>query len=401
MRLSSLRRFCLNHSKWNKNKKNGTRSVPSCFRQLSSSSTCTEKAPVALIFDTETTGLVNSKIPWTDPQQPHLVQLGMLLVDTSDWTCKSKTNLLVQLPTKDDGSPLVQMETKAQETHGIAPEDLSRFGVSAEIASVLFYQACQNADVIVAHNMAFDRIVMDATLHRSGIPMFTRKDNDDTETRSSPTGSILEDMLLPGRQFICTKDESTDVLKLPGKFRGQTYKWPTLAEAYQYFTNGKEMEKAHDALADTEACLEVFRALVERDIIKLSNEEQAQDGNNNDKEQGTKDKQRNDIPIEFLKHGDIGTPRTTTSTRATISPQGHNLRTIVPPPSSSTGYLNIDKKDGFLEVTGRGTFAHKDNLRHLGGKWVPISKAWSFDASLAGTVEEYVQRAVSQAQVKQ
>ena len=55
-------------------------------------------------------------------------------------------------------------------------------------------------------------------------------------------------------------EHCNDVLKLPGKY--DSYKWPTLAEAYRHFT-GKELEGAHDALVDSEACLVVFRGLVE------------------------------------------------------------------------------------------------------------------------------------------
>ena len=61
------------------------------------------------------------------------------------------------------------------------------------------------------------------------------------------------------------KENSTDVLKLPGKYG---YKWPTLAEAYRHYT-GQEISGAHDALVDTEACLVIFRALVETGVVEL------------------------------------------------------------------------------------------------------------------------------------
>ena len=51
----------------------------------------------ALIFDTETTGMVEFRKPPEDPSQPDLIQLGMLLVDTQDWKPRARHSLLVQL----------------------------------------------------------------------------------------------------------------------------------------------------------------------------------------------------------------------------------------------------------------------------------------------------------------
>ena len=100
------------------------------------------------------------------------------------------------------------------------------------------------ADVIVAHNMSFDRSIMLTALFRLG----NKPDR------------------MSERRLICTKEESTDVLKLPGKY--DSYKWPTLAEAYRHFT-GEALEGAHDALVDSEACLVVFRGLVELGVVKF------------------------------------------------------------------------------------------------------------------------------------
>ena len=51
-----------------------------------------------MIFDTETTGMVLRDRPPADPGQPDLVQLGMLLVETDDWTSKARHSMLVKLP---------------------------------------------------------------------------------------------------------------------------------------------------------------------------------------------------------------------------------------------------------------------------------------------------------------
>lgn len=191
----------------------------------------------ALIFDTETTGMVEFRKPPEDPSQPDLIQLGLLLVDTVDWKARARSSFLVNLA---EG---VRIDPAAKAAHGISEEDCARYGIPAQVACSLFNQACLQADVIVAHNLSFDVSIMKTALFRLG---------------NKPHR-------LEGRQLVCTKEASTDVLKLPGKYG---YKWPTLAEAYHHFT-GRELEGAHDALIDTEACLMVFRALVETRVVEL------------------------------------------------------------------------------------------------------------------------------------
>ncbi len=192
----------------------------------------------ALIFDTETTGMVRWKLPPSDPSQPDLVQLGMLLVETEGWETKAHHALLVKLP---EGAVI---EAKAQETHGISAEDCSRYGIDRIIACSLFNQLCMQADAIVAHNLSFDQSIMLTALYRLG----------DKPNR------------MDDKQLFCTKELSTDVLKLPGKYG--KYKWPTLAEAYRHFA-GEELTGAHDAMQDTKACLAIFRGLVETGVVAL------------------------------------------------------------------------------------------------------------------------------------
>jgi len=190
----------------------------------------------ALIFDTETTGMVKWKEPPAHPGQPDLVQLAMLLVEREDWSVKTRASFILQLA---DG---VRIDPEAEATHGISRADCERYGVSPVVAVSLFNQLCMQADVIVAHNISFDQSVMLTALHRLG-----NKPNR-----------------MEGKSLVCTKEATTDVLKLPGKYGN--YKWPTLAEAYRHYT-GLEIEGAHDALADTLACLEVYRALVSEGVV--------------------------------------------------------------------------------------------------------------------------------------
>ena len=224
-----------------------------CSFSSSQPSSCT--APTALIFDTETTSKADFKLPPSHPTQPDLVQLGMILVDTSNWTTKAKISILVKLR---EG---VNIDEGAETTHGISKEQCNKFGLKPDTVADIFYDMYRQSDIIVAHNLQFDSIVMEAALHRcSRKKIATLMDEND------------------GRQRICTMHESTELVKIPGKYGKDRYKWPTLSEAYSFVTN-EELEGGHDALVDANACKSIFRYLVEKDIVQL-NEAVARDDEN-------------------------------------------------------------------------------------------------------------------------
>ena len=85
----------------------------------------------------------------------------MLLVDTGTWTTRSQVSTLVRT------RPGVTIEAGAQETHGLTAEDCARYGVDPDVAVRLFLELYDRADVVVAHNLAFDAAVMEAALGRT------------------------------------------------------------------------------------------------------------------------------------------------------------------------------------------------------------------------------------------
>ena len=187
-----------------------------------------------LVFDTETTGMVDWRHPEDPEEQPHLVQLGMLLVDARSWQPIAQHACLVAL------EPGVAMEPGALAAHGISEARCRDEGVPLQQACDLFVKAARQADRLVAHNLSFDRIVMRAACERVGADLHWLT-------------------AVPG---YCTMEASTPILGLPGK-RGN--KWPTLAEAYAFFV-GQPLEGAHDAFVDAAACLAIYRGLQEREV---------------------------------------------------------------------------------------------------------------------------------------
>jgi DNA polymerase-3 subunit epsilon len=321
---------------------------------------------IALIFDTETSDRVDFKLPAHDPRQPNLVQLGMMLVDTSDWKCLMKIALLI-----DD---VPSIEPGAQNVHGISVEDCQKYGVSRDIAMQLFANACLNAHILVAHNLAFDRAVMETALYRNG-----GGDQQHTDGMSQ-------------LQQICTMQSSTEVLKLPGKY-GKKSKWPSLQESYSHFSvdDGKSsiIEGSHDALVDTEACLSVFRGLVEGGHVKLEDCKPKEDKPTRTRTP-TVDAGAPTLPpssppaTPAVDPGSSTLPPSSTSQSpmATNNPfisqspsdtAPNNLQEVV----ASPGELRLETFTGGFWVKG-STYKYKDSIKSLGGKWDPTVKSWSF-----------------------
>lgn len=181
-----------------------------------------------LIFDTETTGKVDFNLPPEHETQPRLVQLGAQLLD-SDFHVRAEMNMIV----KPEGFTISDEVAKI---HGITQAIADSYGLKESFVLQSFTSLCKYADVLVAHNLQFDGIVMGRAYH-------VRK---------------VDSIVAPKKR--CTMHEMTEVCKLPG--RGGSYKWPSLQEAYSKVTNGETFEGAHDAMADVRACAKVFQYLV-------------------------------------------------------------------------------------------------------------------------------------------
>lgn len=191
-----------------------------------------------LFVDTETDGLTNTKQDHRHPSQPHLVQLGMIL--TSD--DGGGTYAVVDVIVRPDGW---HIPTEAARIHGITQDIALEGGVPLAVACALFTNLRARANMIVAHNMAFDRLVMEAAIHRTG------------RTPASP-----------GPEWQCTMEMASPVLNLPPTTRMQAAgftknKPPNLGECVK-FLFGEELDGAHNALVDVRACARVYFELRRR-----------------------------------------------------------------------------------------------------------------------------------------
>jgi DNA polymerase III subunit epsilon len=192
-----------------------------------------------LIFDTETTGLVNHKSP-DHTIQPHPVQLALLLIQENK--IMSMASVII--------NPSVPIEEGASNIHGISQEIVEQVGIGLKAATGLFLNFLGKADRIVAHNIDFDLIVTEAMIYRS------LSDYEMEKYRRIPR--------------VCTMRSTTDVCRLPGRYG--KFKWPKLEEAYKMLVDPAGFECAHDAMADVIACWKVLRVLEEKGLQLIRGE---------------------------------------------------------------------------------------------------------------------------------
>lgn len=185
---------------------------------------------LALIYDTETTGVINWRLPPSHESQPDVVQLCAMLCDDS--RVYTQINLFVH------GD--VPIPKEAFEVHRIDREMTARVGVSRLRMCHTFQAMAEKADILVGFNEDFDNMTMRAAMQREG-----------------GTGKIMN------KSRFCAMKAATPLCKIPhAKPRHpEDYKWPKLQEAYKMLVDPRGFDGAHDAMADVMATREVYRVL--------------------------------------------------------------------------------------------------------------------------------------------
>lgn len=184
-----------------------------------------------LFFDTETTGVIADYATDEDARQPHIVQLAAVL--HRNGVEVAAVDLVV--------NPLVPIPEEASKIHGITNEIAEAIGVTEKTAVAMFARLAAVADVIVAHNVHFDRRIVRIAATRGGVT------------------------LPPAKEFRCTMAASTSIVNPPPTAKMVAAginrpKSPKLQEAAKFFFN--ESFEAHRAIADVRMCARVFYELV-------------------------------------------------------------------------------------------------------------------------------------------
>lgn len=185
----------------------------------------------AFVFDTETTDLIKNRHRPL-PQLPHITELFGLVLEAKTTRLTKQYNWKEASTFNSLFNPGIPLTAEIQKITGLADwmlADQPTFkSKSAELKKII-----EGADMIVAHNLSFDRAMVDIEMERCGLEVKWPK------------------------KMICTV-EATE------HFKSRRLK---LMELHEFLFNGERFEGAHRAENDVRPLTRCFIELVERGVI--------------------------------------------------------------------------------------------------------------------------------------
>ena len=211
-----------------------------------------------LFFDTETNGLPKFKTSVAPSEWPAVVQVAWQVWDfpslgetaattettgtTADPTLHSAASYYVKPP------PSLEWNLGSQAIHLVTKEQALREGVEPEEVWGAFAHVLADVDCIVAHNLAFDKKVVDADAARRGAPPYR----------------------WPSLQC-CTMMSTKAYCRLPSMYSRpeDPYKFPKLSELHALLFGNARLLHFHNASVDVDCTVQCFRRLVELKVLRL------------------------------------------------------------------------------------------------------------------------------------
>lgn len=181
-----------------------------------------QEGDLFLFDDTETTGFKKNGDLIQDGQA-RVCQIGLIL---ADW--QGIPRLKFKALIKPDGWTISE---GAQKVHGITMEQCEKYGLPFRSVFSLYRRLAGMSKVIIAHNDEFDRGMMqiEEAYFNQGL------EDDKKSNVDAP--------------WFCTMRSNTHIAG---------GKWPKLAATLKHYTGRDLGGDAHDALADVEACKDIF-----------------------------------------------------------------------------------------------------------------------------------------------
>lgn len=194
---------------------------------------------LVLVFDTETTGLPAKGNPsvFTEKEKwPHIIQLSYLLYDVTNKKVITCVDEIIKL----DESVVISEESI--KIHGITRSKSERKGIIISEALKKFYISLNKCDIVVGHNISFDkRMIMVET------------------NRISNNINLLTCNEWYNKIMYCTMKNSVELCKIEavGRNGEKYYKYPKLSELHEKIFNVIP-KGLHNSMADVLICLRVY-----------------------------------------------------------------------------------------------------------------------------------------------
>ena len=187
-----------------------------------------------LIFDTETTGLPPKNTPTNHTDKwPHIIQLSWVIYNDETKEVEEEKDNIISLGTHIPISP------ESTAIHVITSEISRTKGVAIDVALFDFKLAANRCGKIVAHNLEFDKNMIQVEFYRAR--MFHN--------------------IFPPQEY-CTMKQGTVICKLVKVWNDGTisFKYPKLIELYHelYGADVPSPEGLHNAKVDVDVCLKCY-----------------------------------------------------------------------------------------------------------------------------------------------
>jgi len=207
-----------------------------------------------MAYDTETSSLVpkidrSSGLPFPAiGDYPYILQLSFVIYDVNKKCIVQKYNKYIRIA--DD----VVISPKASEINGITKQTCNLRGIPIERALADFHEAYMSVDRVVAHNIAFDRKMIEIEVLR----------NLHLLRRIPTIGMMFNDTFndVNNIETVCTMNKGKDIcnLYITNEKGGRWKKSPKLSELHFRLFDYVPMD-LHDALVDTMVCMRCYLKL--------------------------------------------------------------------------------------------------------------------------------------------
>ena len=199
-----------------------------------------------ITFDTETTGLPRER--WgqiaDSSNWPYIIQLSWMLYD-NELNRVTKGNDIIKIDAD------VNLTPESINVHGITRERCNREGIPIKTAILNFQKALKEADVVIAHNLNFDKRLMMAECHRNG----------------------MRHEFYNSKAYYCTMKNSIDLCKIEAisqKTGEKYFKYPKLTDLHIHLFNTIP-EGTHDALVDIIICFRCYYKMIYHEDVAFKN----------------------------------------------------------------------------------------------------------------------------------